>query len=134
MQSVPAPGQSPQVFETSSDITAFMEQNAIPAQTKIPWQLYGSDTTTWIAGAANNINIGDALLFLAAQSGQPVATGPGMFHYVTAVNVDATSGNTQIFWDQPLASSFSNGMTADDVSIFVFRKKAALYGVKCLTR
>jgi hypothetical protein len=130
VQSVPAPGQSPQVFETSSDITALIEQNAIPAQTKIPWQLFGSDTSTWIEGAANNINIGDALLFLTAKSGQPVTTGPGDVHYVTAVSINSNSGNTQIFWDQPLLPSFTKGMTADDVSIFIFRKKAALYGVQ----
>ncbi len=130
VQSVPQPGQQPQVFETSSDLTALIASNAIPAQTTIPWQLFGSDVSTWIQGAANNINIGDVLLFLTAQSGQPVATGPGDVHYVTAVSIDSNSGNTQISWDQPLSSSFTQGMTADGVSIFVFRKKAALYGVQ----
>ncbi len=130
VQSVPAPGQSPQVFETSADLTALIEQNAIPAQTTIPWQLQGSDMSTWIQGAANNINIGDALLFLTAKSGQLVATGPGDVHYVTAVSIDSVSGNTQMFWDQPLSSSFTQGMTSEDVSIFIFRKKAALYGVQ----
>ena len=37
VQSVPAPGQQPQVFETSSNITALIELNAIPPQTTIPW-------------------------------------------------------------------------------------------------
>jgi hypothetical protein len=130
VQSVPNPGQQPQVFETSSDITALIAQNAIPAQTTIPWQLFGLDQSTWIEGTANNINIGDALLFVTASSGQPVGTGPGDVHYVTAVNIDPNSGNTQIFWDTPLSSSFTNGLTAEGVSIFIFRKKAALYGVQ----
>ena len=130
VQSVPNPGQQPQVFETSSDLTAVIASNAIPAQTTIPWQLFGSDMTTRIQGTANNINIGDTLLFLTAQSGQPVATGPGDVHHVTAVSIDSNSGNTQISWDQPLSSSFTPGMTVKDVSIFIFRKKAALYGVQ----
>ncbi len=130
VQSVPNPGQKPQVFETSADITALIEQNAIPAQTTLPWQLFGSDTSTWIQGTANNINVGDALLFVTAQSGQPVGTGPGDVHYVTAVNINANSGDTQIFWNTALSPSFTAGMTADDVSIFIFRKKAALYGVQ----
>lgn len=130
VQSVPNPGQQPQVFETSSDITALIAQNAIPAQTTIPWQLFGSDQSTWLQGTANNINVGDVLLFVTASSGQPVGTGPGDVHYVTAVNINANSGDTQIFWDTPLSSSFISGMTADDVSIFIFRKKAALYGVQ----
>jgi len=130
VQSVPNPGQQPQVFESSSDLTALIASNAIPAQTTIPWKLFGADMSTWVEGAANNINVGDALLFLSANAGQPVPTGPGDVHYVTAVNIDSVSGNTQIFWDQPLSGSFTAGMTAQDVSIFVFRKKAALYGVQ----
>jgi hypothetical protein len=130
VQSVPGPGQTPQVFETSSDLVAVIVCNAIPAQTTIPWQLFGSDISTWIQGTTNNINAGDALLFLTAQSGQPVATGPGDVHYVTTVNADPASGNTQIFWDQPLSSAFTSGMTAEDVLIFTFRKKAALYGAQ----
>ena len=128
VQSVPNPGQQPQVFETSSDITALIAQNAIPAQTTIPWQLFGGDQKTWIQGTANNINVGDVLLFVAATAGQPAGTGPGDVHYVTAVNIDANSGDTQIWWDAPLVASFTTDMTADDVSIFIFRKKAALYG------
>ncbi len=60
VQSVPGPGQSPQVFESSSSITAMIAANAIPAVTSQPWQLFGGDTSTWIAGTANNINVGDA--------------------------------------------------------------------------
>jgi len=44
--------------------------------------------------------------------------------------MDPISGNTQIFWDQPLISFFKARMTAQDVSIFIFRKKAALYGIQ----
>src|ERR1019366_4490003 len=114
--------------ETSSDITALIAQNAISAQTTIPWQLCGGDQKPWIQGTANNINVGDVLLFVAATAGQPVGTGPGDVHYVTAVNIDANSGDTQIWWDTPLEPSFTKGMTADAVSIFIIRKKAALYG------
>src|SRR5580658_10665925 len=63
VQSVPGPGQSPQVFETSSDLTATIANNAIPAATSQSWQLNGGETSTWIAGTANNIQVGNALLF-----------------------------------------------------------------------
>jgi hypothetical protein len=131
VQSVPAPGQQPQVFETSSDITAVIASNAIPAQTTIPWQLYGVDTSTRIEGTANNINVGDALLFISAPGGSPSTSGPANFRYVTAVNVNANSGDTQIFWNQALTSDFPAG--TNDVCIYVFRKKAALYGVQAIT-
>jgi hypothetical protein len=127
VQSVPGPGQQPQVFETSSDLTAVIEQNAIPPQTTIPWQLLGPDVSTWIQGTGNNINVGDALLFISAPSSQPSSSGPADFRYVTSVSVDPSSGNTQIAWNQAL-SSFAAG--ANDVCIYVFRKKAALFGVQ----
>ncbi len=130
VQSVPGPNQTPQIFETSSSLVATIGANAIPAQTTVPWHLAGADLSTWVQGTANNINVGDALLFLTAQSGQTVTNGPGNVRYVTAVTIDPVSGNTQIFWDQPLSGSFTTGMTNKDVSIFIFRKKAALYGAQ----
>src|ERR1700685_801041 len=44
-QSVPGPGQTPQVFETSADLTAVIGWNALPAQTTCPWQLAPSATS-----------------------------------------------------------------------------------------
>ena len=131
VQSVPGPGQTAQVFETSADLNATIGWNALPAQTTSPWQLSAADTSTWITGTANNINVGDALLFVSAQNGQPVATGPSAVSYVTAVSPDSASGNTQISWDGS-ASSFSAPWTAtaDTMCLFTFRKKAALYGVQ----
>jgi hypothetical protein len=130
VQSVPGPGQAPQVFETSADLTALIAYNALPAQTTAAWQLFGSDTSTWIGGTTNNISVGDALLFVKATSGQPSLTGPGDVRYVTAVTIDAEAKNTQIEWDTPLSSAFGAGTTADQCCIYVFRKKAALYGVQ----
>jgi hypothetical protein len=126
VQSVPGPGQSPQVFETAAALTATIANNAIPAAISIPWQLNGNDVSTWIAGTANNIQVGNVLLFIYSPGGIPAQGGPAAFVHVTAVNVNSAGGNTQIFWDQPLPSSFTAGESA--VSIYVFRTKAALYG------
>jgi hypothetical protein len=129
-QSVPGPGQTPQIFETAADITALIDYNALPAQTALEWQLYGGDTSTWIQGTANNINVGDALLFVVASNGVPATNGPGDVHYVIDVTTDTTSGNTQITWDGPLSSAFTANMIAPQVCIYVFRKKAALFGAQ----
>jgi hypothetical protein len=128
VQSVPGPGQSAQVFETSADLTAQPGWNALPAQVSGTWQLSGADTTTWIAGTANNISPGDALLFVRAVAGQPQAAGPADVHYVTAVSPSPATGSTQIWWDGPLSADFAAGEGADTVTIFTFRTKAALYG------
>lgn len=126
VQSVPGPGQSPQVFETSSSLTATIANNAIPAATSQPWQLIGSDTSTWIAGTSNNIQAGNALLFLSAPNGIPSVSSQAAVCYVTSVTVDSVGGNTLVTWDQPLPTGFAANETA--VCLYVFRTKAALYG------
>ncbi|QAU23611.1 putative baseplate assembly protein [Dyella sp. M7H15-1] len=130
VQSVPGPGQTAQVFETSAAITALIDYNALPAQATVPWQLYGSDTSTWIQGTSNNISVGDVLLFVSASHGVPSNTGPGDVHYVVEVNVDSNAKMMQIVWDSELVSSFTAGMTAQQVCIYVFGKKVALYGAQ----
>ncbi len=128
VQSVPGPGQQPQVFETSSDITALIELNAIPPVTTSAWALNAGMTFIWIQGVSNNINVGDVILFVnRALYNQSASGAASDFHYVTAVTVDPTSGNTRIQWDQAL-----NWPTAGDDTayLYVFRKKAALFGVQ----
>jgi hypothetical protein len=130
VQSVPGPGQKPQVFETSADLTAKIGYNALPAQTTSPWQLSGGDTSTWVEGTANKLNVGDTLLFVRASGGNPISTGPGDVHHITDVRLDPVANITRIAWDRPLSGSFPAGLGATDVRIYVFRKKAALYGVQ----
>jgi hypothetical protein len=126
VQSVPGPGQSPQVFETSSPLTATIANNAIPAATSQPWQLIGNDVSTWIAGTANNIQPGNVLLFVSAPNGIPTTSGTAAVVNVTSVTVDSTGGNTLIAWDQPLPAALTKLSPA--ICLYVFRTKAALFG------
>ena len=133
VQSVPAPGQTPQVFETSADLTAVIEVNAIPPQTTTPWELNTGLTSLWFEGTGNNIKVGDVLLFVSqglynTATGAPVSTPVGFsFHFTTAVTIDANSGNTLVTWNSKLKWSTPNDNAA---YIYVFRKKAALFGVQ----
>ena len=130
VQSVPGPGQKPQIFETSSDLTAVIALNALPAQTHLPWLLNPGDTSTWITGSANDINVGDALLFIATSSGTPTAAGPADLRYIARVRIDPSSGNTQIWWNAPLANTATT--LTSEVALYIFRKKAALFGAQAI--
>jgi len=123
VQSVPGPGQTPQVFETSADLQAFIEFNAIPAQTTIPWGLGPGSTSMWLAGASNNLQVGDAILFVTTSSDSTKQFAD--FHFITAVSMDSTSGNTYVAWDQGLSNAISSGT---NVAVYAFRKKALIYG------
>jgi hypothetical protein len=131
VQSVPNPGQKPQVFETSRDLTALIELNAVPPQTTNPWALSPGTTSLWLQGASNNLRVGDALLFVsqalhdAVEGGATSASGAADFHLITATATDPNSGTTFVQWDQGLNWPTSNDNTA---FVYVFRKKAALFG------
>jgi hypothetical protein len=127
VQSVPGPGQTPQVFETSAPLTATIAANAIPAATTKAWQLMSGDTSTWITGTTNNIHSGDVLLFVKATNGTPLTTGPAAVCYVTSVQIDSASGNTHIAWDKALPSAVAG--TSSSVCLYSFGSKAALFGV-----
>ncbi|MEJ2009343.1 MAG: putative baseplate assembly protein, partial [Acidobacteriota bacterium] len=100
VQSVPKPGQTPQVFETSSDLTALIQLNAVPARTTIPWGLSPGNTSLWLQGTGNNIHVGDAILFVSRELHNSLnsssASGAADFHFVTAVTVNSDSGKTLV--------------------------------------
>jgi hypothetical protein len=124
VQSVPGPGQAPQVFETSQDLTAQIAYNAIQPQKTIPWGLKSGDTGLWIQGANNNLNVGDGLLFVAPAPGPEYAD----FHLVASTAIDSKAGNTYVTWDQPISNWV--GSAATPMRVFVFRKKAQIFGAQ----
>jgi hypothetical protein len=133
VQSVPGPGQQAQIFETSSNITALIEKNAIPPQRTIPWAINAGMTSLWIKGMANSISAGDAILFVSeavytrAVSGSATGTLAAELHTVTAATTNPSSGNTLLQWDTALAWPIADDDTAH---LYVLRKKAALFGVQ----
>jgi len=133
VQSTPGPGETPQVFETANDLTAFTEHNALPAQRTIPWALNNGDTSIWLQGTANKLNPGDGLLFVSAALRSGVlandtsASGAIDFHLITSVTLDSNAGTTFVTWDGGLNWPDEND---NAVFIYVFRKKAGLFGAQ----
>jgi hypothetical protein len=125
VQSVPGPGQTPQVFETAQDMTAQIAYNAIPAQTTTPWALHATATTTTIQGTNHSLNVGDGILFVSSQLHGSLNTGAAEFHLISAVTTDSNAGTTNVTWDLPLANDYGTGGY-----VYVFRKKAALFGIQ----
>jgi hypothetical protein len=128
VQSVPGPGQSPATFETSADLTAAKSSNAIPAQRSLPWSLSVGGASATFRGTSLNISPGDGLLFVDAKLRSSLANGVADFHYVVSAVADANSGTTTVQWDLPLASGF--GTQNSGASVYIFRKKAALFGAQ----
>ena len=64
VQSVPAQNQTPQTFETSADILAKADWNALPVQTGIPWMPQAGDVSVYLQGTATQLQPGDAILIV----------------------------------------------------------------------
>jgi uncharacterized phage protein gp47/JayE len=136
VQSVPAQGKNPQTFETSADILAKPDWNALQVQTGTPWTPSGN-TELYLSGTSTQLQQGDSLLILgvARENWDPSGTIPVSEQWdvvvLKKVVVDNVRKATHVTWDQPLTHK-SGGTSAPPyqwpAAVFAFRQKAALFG------
>ncbi len=133
IQSVPAQGQTPQTFETFSDIPAKADWSALPVQTAQPWTPLGG--SIYLSGTATQLQLGDSLLFLGAgrESWTPRASQsppPGWdVVVINRIQTDTLRNLTLVSWDHPLthADNLSSSY-GSAVKVFALRQKASLFG------
>ncbi|GLZ48198.1 putative baseplate assembly protein [Actinomycetospora sp. NBRC 106375] len=116
VQTVPGPGQSPQVFETTFDLTAHAAWNAIPVGSgEVQPAPSGATGTLWVEGTAPGLRAGDAVA---------VGTGDaGSLWVVTAVgeNPDGRVGWTRLDLARRGAVTTSAGAPSPPVHAFTTR-------------
>ena len=137
VQSVPAQNQTPQTFETSADIRAKSDWNALPVLAARPWIAPG-DTSLYLAGVSTQLNPGDSLLILGAdrEEWNPSSATPSEQWDVVVLNqviVDKQKNLTWVAWDERLSHFNGTGASPDPstwttAKVFAFRQKAALFG------
>ena len=134
-QSVPAQNQTPQTFETSADILAKADWNALPITAAVPWVAPGASGASgvYLSGTTNQLNPGDALLILGADRENWVPSGtPNEQWDVVVLNqvvLDTQNGLTWVGWDQRLTHGSAGSPPAwTTAKIFAFRQRAALFG------
>jgi hypothetical protein len=136
VQSVPAQGQTAQKFETSADILAKPDWNALPVQAANLWTPPGH-SSLYLAGTSTQLNPGDALLILGiAREEAQASTLPNEQWDVVILNqvvADTQNNITYVAWDKRLkhatgSGSSPNPSTWTTAKIFALRQKAALFG------
>ena len=133
VQSVPAQNQTPQYFETSADILAKADWNALPITSGIPWIPPGANGL-YLAGTATQLNPGDSLLILGIDREESTSTStPNEQWDVVTLNqviVDKQNNLTWVGWDTRLTHRTGRHVTATwtTAKVFAFRQKAALFG------
>lgn len=131
VQSVPAPGQQPVVFETAAPLVARIAHNALPAITTNPVDWTWITTSLWLTGTATGLKPGDAILLVDIDRVNNANSQLWELRVVTAVTPDAAGGRTRIVWDEPLFDTFRNAAPkgARTVQLYALRKRASLFGV-----
>ena len=137
VQSVPSQNQTPQTFETSAEIRAKADWNALAVQPSVPWRAPGA-SSIYLAGTSTQLNPGDALLILGADRDEwdPSSATPSEQWDVVVLNqvvVDKQNNRTWVAWDQRLDHGSGRGTSPDPstwstAKVFAFRQKAALFG------
>ncbi|HEY7334943.1 MAG TPA: hypothetical protein VH639_08670, partial [Bryobacteraceae bacterium] len=137
VQSVPAQGQQPQTFETSSDILAKPDWNALPVRTGFPWAPKTGDTSVYLQGTATQLQPGDAVLIVGDERLQPGSSPRWDLRLVTAVNPDPANNRTWVSWAQAGQSGSPPGLGDQAAGIepaqknpkfYAFRQRATLFG------
>jgi hypothetical protein len=135
VQSVPAQNQTPHTFETSADILAKADWNALPIVAGIPWIAPGGNGI-YLTGTANQLNPGDSLLLLGSdrEKWTPSSTPSEQWDVVTLnqVVIDTRRNLTWIGWDQRLKHGSGSGASPTTgwttAKVFAFRQKVSLFG------
>jgi uncharacterized phage protein gp47/JayE len=127
VQSVPAQGQTPQTFETSADLLAKADWNALPIQTGIPWMPQSNDVSVYLQGTATQLQPGDAILIVGEERIENSADNHWDLRIVTAVKTDTTKGWTYVTWGEGLGSG-GVGPTSKNPKFYALRQRASLFG------
>lgn len=130
VQSVPAQGQTAQTFETSTDIPAKPDWNALPVQSANLWTPPGGSSMV-LAGTATQLNAGDALLILGSEREESTPSEQWDVAILNQVTPDTQNNITYVAWDKRLTHSSGKSSPASpwkSAKVFALRQKAALFG------
>ena len=131
VQSVPAPGQKPQTFETSADIPAKPDWNALPVRTGSPWMPATNDTSVYLAGTATQLQPGDLFLIVGDERVSTNTNENWDVRAVATVTVDGPNNRTLVTWNEGLGGGGVSPASLHP-KFYAFRQRAALFGYNAL--
>jgi len=104
-QSVPAQGQKPQIFETSADIQAKADWNALPVLASQPWVPSQGAFSVYLQGTATQLQPGDLILIVGDERLNIVGSNQWDIRVVTSVEPDTKNHRTLVSWAEGLAAA-----------------------------
>ena len=129
VQSVPGQDEEPQIFETTADIKARAQWNAVAVQVSIPYAPEFGDLDIFVDGVNSNIKVGDVILIVGQHRMDHTGSERWDVRLVKKVETDRDNLRTRLAWDDPLGHISPRTLPSDtNVRLYVFRKRASLFG------
>jgi hypothetical protein len=131
VQSVPPQGQQPQTFETSADIQAKPDWNALKVQTGVAWAPQVGNTFVYLSGASTQLQTGDAILVVGDQRAGPGKSPNWDVRILSTVAADPQNNRTYVAWTEGLGPS-AGGPAQSNPKFYAFRQRASLFGYNAI--
>jgi hypothetical protein len=130
LQSVPAQGETPQTFETSADVQAKADWNALPVLSGEAWAPKIGDTSLWLEGTSTQLQPGDRVLIVGdVRKGDATSTAWTLCE-VIKVEADGTNNVTYVEWKVVWNDSVVD--PGEHPEFHAFRQRGALFGYNAL--
>jgi predicted phage baseplate assembly protein len=128
VQSIPGQNETPQTYETSDQLEARAEWNALTAQLSEERLPQFGDTYLYLEGVATNLKPGDAILLVGQELNRDLHREEWDFRRLTAITVDAEAKRTKIEWADGLGTNSPRVLPAAHAKVYAFRTVAGLFG------
>ena len=133
LQSVPAQGQTPQVFETAAGIQAKSDWNALPVQTGQPWAPQIGNTFVYLQGTATQLQPGDLFLIVGDERVGTLTNNNWDVRVLTTVTPDTLNNRTYVTWSEGLGDATDGVAPAQNhPKFYAFRQRASLFGYNAI--
>ncbi|HET7233782.1 MAG TPA: putative baseplate assembly protein [Longimicrobium sp.] len=131
VQSIPGPGEKPQLFETVEPLHARTEWNVFRPRRTRPWAPAPDDTSVRVRGVGSSARVGDLVLVVGAERELSVSDPRWVVRTVTAVEADPLTQTTVISWEKPLGwmeDGTEARLPCVDPQLHVLRTRATAFG------
>lgn len=129
VQSVPGQDEVPQIFETNIEVVARAQWNKVAVKNTSKYQPQKGDKDLYVKGMNQQVEPGDAILIVGQHREDNTGSERWDVRVVSKVEKDTRNDRLHLQWHDGLGSVVPSISPANtDVQLFVFRKKASLFG------
>lgn len=128
IQSIPGQDETPQIFETVESLMAYTTLNEVKPQCEKQTVIRRSTLSIYVEGTSHNLEKGQRILLVGKRRETSLFSERWDVRTITEVEELHDDNKTRIQWIEELGHTSPRVDPADEPRLFVFRKKASLFG------